>query len=269
MMNVECQKKVLDDAYTAYFDDWSRYGNGSVTRHALRKGYVDHIVWIHPDHWSNYSQSSVMGTSMDDLRATIRHQTYFLNPKLRHFRFLQSATTTDNAVWSAIFETESRRNMFRSVEHRPDPAHNLEINVWALSLSEYLEEPAFMEMERNNLIVDIDLDFFQCQEPAMTFMNHHGWTRQLISRFNEILQHHQYTPSHLPSEHSTEAVLTLIHRLSAADDDPTFDAMHSPPSSDRMSNEFAVPLLEDVFKVAIEERMGIVLLSIRSDSVIE
>lgn len=230
---------VLEAAHSAYFADWRRYGNGSVSRHALRKGYAMNIAWVYPEHWSDSSQ-------LDAFRAMIRHQTYFLNPSLDHFLYLESATTS-NPLWDALFKGSSRRDLFRAVEHRPDAAQNLEINIWTLSLTECLSESSSF----SNLIVDIDLDFFQCQEPAMAFMAHHGWNEQLMSRFNGVLSHHQYTPSHLLSEHRDEAILTLLHLLNAKGAVPVARSLNGEGS------EFAVPRIAGVLAVAIEEEMDI------------
>lgn len=255
----------LDAASSAYFEDWNEYGNGSVTRHALRKGLVNNIVWIYPDHWTNYSQTSVMGTPMDEFRAIIRHQTYYIHPNHTHFLYLLRDTNTENPVWNGIFHRESNKEIFQSVDHRLDPDDYLEIHIWTLSLSEYLEETVFVEMETNNLIVDIDLDFFQCQEPAITFMDHHGWTSDVVSRFNDILGHHQYIPTHLPSEHSTEAIVTLIHLLNDKNAEntenveiPKFEGIHSSKSSDDRTerSHFPMPSVETVFGVALREGMG-------------
>jgi len=261
-------EQLLDSAVSTYFDDFKKYGNGSITRHALRKGFVNHIVWVYPDHWCDYSQSEVMGTNLADYRAMIRHQTYFISPHLTHIFFLKSETNTDNPLWERQFGTEANRYTFKAFDERPDPLEYLEINIWAMTLDEYLHEPTFTEMERNSLIVDIDLDFFQCQEPAMTFMNHHGWTAEHMNKFNDILQHHQYLPTHLPQEHATEALLTLIHNLNKVDDaedgsNPVLDALKSYQPSYQPSNvevdedSCECPLVEDVLRESIHERMDI------------
>ena len=107
------------------------------------------------------------------------------------------------------------------------------------------------------LILDIDLDYFRCQEPAMVFMQHHGWTTDLTSRFNGILQHHQYNPGHMPSDQRLESLFTLIHLLS--NDDPDFNLelrSRSRYGRSRSDAKSKTPSVANVLDATIDEKMG-------------
>ena len=75
-----------------------------------------------------------------------------------------------------IFQNVSVTNSSRS-DFEIGSFDNSQVNIWVLSLNEYVNEPYFRDMSIHNLILDIDLDFFECQEPAATFMNHYHWDK--------------------------------------------------------------------------------------------
>ena len=239
----------LDIMYHAYFGDLDPKENENVTRHALRKGYVDNVVWLFPNHWKNYSQKIIMNTSYEKFTKMIYHQTYFINPRDGKFFYLNNEIIKDNEIWHKLF---AKRKLFEPVNVELRSFDNLKVNVWVLSLNEYLNEPYFRDMNVNNIILDIDLDFFQCQEPAQTFMNHFDWNQNKINDFNNLLQHHQYVPSHMFSEYSNQAIMTLLYLLNENDTNE-LKSKNEPINP----TKFKVPQIEDVFRIALEEKMEI------------
>eukprot|EP01084_Bolivina_argentea_P181704 313779_1 len=91
--------QTLDSAYEAYFNDFNPKENANVTRHAFRKGYIQDIVWIYPNHWMDYSQKSVMNTSFASFRQMIYHQTYYINPKKHKLFHVENNIIKNNEIW--------------------------------------------------------------------------------------------------------------------------------------------------------------------------
>lgn len=246
-------QQTLDMMYDCYFGDLEPNPRANITRSALRKGYVRDIVWIFPNHWINDSQEIVMNTSMKKFKEMIYHQTFFINPEKEKFYYLDNEIIRDNQIWNKLF---GQRQLFENVTDKMNSSENLLVNIWVLSLNQYINEPYFKHMDINNIIFDVDLDFFVCQKPAETFMHHYDWNKDKINQFNHLLQHHQYTPSHMFSEYSNQAITTLIHLLNENEIDALKFQSPQQKSKEHM-DQFKTPQIEDVFKIALEEKMDI------------
>ena len=82
-------------------------------------------------------------------------------------------------------------------------------------------------------------------------MNHYDWNQEMVTNFNNILQHHQYSPSHMFSEYSNEAIVTLLYLMNENKSETM--KMNNKPIE---NTKFKMPQIEDVLKTAIEEKMG-------------
>ena len=96
----------------------------------------------------------------------------------------------------------------------------MQVNIWVLTLETFGEYYLHDLVNENNellfsknLIFDFDLDYFSCQDPAHTIIEHGEWNLVMVDQFNNILQPHQYVPSHMLSENSNAAIVTLIGSL--------------------------------------------------------
>lgn len=210
-------------------------------------GYFSTVIWVYPDHWTNFSKTVAFDIHLPLYRQYARHQTYYVTP-LGGYNHQYSMLKTDksNEDMHQFWEQQLFQNKIALTEQAPDPSTSVRIDIMAISLSELSTDSSLLVGD-HQMVLDVDLDFFSCQSVAENMMERFGWSEEHTLRLNDILSHHEYHPLHIPEEKHQESLITMMHLLNS-NQEHWMEA-----AKDKVNPSATVPSISNLFSVFAEE----------------
>eukprot|EP01084_Bolivina_argentea_P205762 351449_1 len=215
----------------------------NITNEMMKIGYFPNVIWVYPDHWLNFSTTIAYDVHYKLYLQYAQHQTYYITPLngLTHkYSMLLSDTHSSDKhdFWSNILF----KNSIEMVDKELNSSQSLKVDIMAIPLSTLLTEPSLIS-HPHQIVLDIDLDFFCCQNIAENIMERFEWNNDLIQQLNTILNHHQYLPNHIPNDLYQNSLITLMHMLIKNEQIPMNDTKNK-------TKQISIPKISDIVKLA-------------------